>query len=311
MKVPSIHVSHRGRTPPSFSWHEHGNTLRTAWQILKKVPDVYFFPREGPLDAAFLNLRHHLRLKTAVVAYIVSGGLYSQAYSAARVRNIREADAVIANNDYLAHLLKEKLDVDAGTIYDGIDRRYFFPPEGGRASRDDVTVLYAGSLRPYKRVPLVVQQAARSPQVRFRIAGVGEEDQICKNLARELQCGNVEFLGHLSQPQLSDEMRKADIFFFPSVVEGHPQVLLQAAACGLPAIAMQVYRPDCVVSGKTGFLVDTDEELSEKLDLLIREPVLRRTMEGAAIFNARKFDWDVIAGEWQQTFELAAKRRRH
>jgi glycosyltransferase involved in cell wall biosynthesis len=291
-------------------WQAHGNTLRTAWQILKKVPDVYFFPREGPLDAAFLSLRRYLRLKTALAAYVVSGGLYSQPYSDARMRNIREADVVVANNDYLARLLKQKLDVDAGTIYDGIDRRHFFPPPTGRASRDQVTVLYAGSLRPYKRVPLVVHEAARQPQVRFRIAGVGEEEQVCKNLATELKCANVEFLGHLSQAHLADEMRNADIFFFPSIVEGHPQVLLQAAACGLPAIAMQVYRPDCVVSGKTGFLVDTDAELSEKLDLLIREPILRRTMEDAAIANSRKFDWDVIAGEWQQTFERAAAKRR-
>jgi glycosyltransferase involved in cell wall biosynthesis len=273
---------------------------------------VYFFPREGPLDAAFLGLRHHLRLKTAVVTYIVSGGLYFQPYSSARVRNIREADAVIANNEYLAQLLREKLGVDAGTIYDGIDRRYFFPPKRGRSSRDCVTVLYAGSLRPYKRVPLVVQQAACWPKVKFRIAGAGEEEQVCKNLAAELKCGNVEFLGHLSQPQLAEEMRKADIFFFPSILEGHPQVLLQAAASGLPAIAMEVYRPDCIVNGTTGFLVGTDCELAEKLDLLICHPELRRTMERAAVDNAQNFDWDVIAGKWQTAFEQAvSKRRKH
>jgi glycosyltransferase involved in cell wall biosynthesis len=293
-------------------WHEHGNTLRTAWQIVKKVPDVYFFPREGPLDAAFLGLRRYLRLKTAVVTYIVSGGLYSQSYPPARIRNIREADAVIANNDYLAQLLGQKLGVDAGTIYDGIDRRYFFPPEPGRASRDSVTVLFAGSLRPYKRVPLVVQQAASWPHVGFRIAGVGEEEQVCKNLAAELKCGNLEFLGHLSQAQLGDEMRRADVFLFPSIVEGHPQVLLQAAASGLPAIAMEVYRPDCIVNGTTGFLVGTDGELSEKLDLLIRQPELRRAMGEAAIASAQKFDCNVVAGKWQEAFEQAvAKRRKH
>ena len=180
-------------------WREHGNTRRTLWQILQKLPDVYFFPREGPLDVAFLRLRRYLRLKTAVVTYIVSGGLHLESYSAARIRNIREADTVIANNNYLAQLLKEKLDVNAETIYDGIDRRYFFPPDSERASRAFVTVLYAGSLRPYKRAPMVVQQAARFPQVQFRIAGVGEEEQICRNLAAELKCRNVEFVGHLSQ----------------------------------------------------------------------------------------------------------------
>ena len=293
-------------------WYKHGNTLRTAWKILRRVPDVYFFPREGPLDAAFLDMRRYFRLKTAMVAAVVSGGLYSKPYTPARIRNIREADAVFANNHYLARLVREKLGIDAGTIHNGIDRRHFFPPESGRAPLGPVTVLYAGSMRPYKRVPLVVRQATRWPGARFRIAGVGEEQHICKNLAVELKCTNIEFLGHLSLAQLGDEMRRADIFFFPSIIEGHPQVLGQAAASGLPAVAMEVYRPDYVVNGATGFLVDNDDELSEKLDLLIREPQLRRSMGEAAAAHARKFDWDAIAQKWQESFEEAvAKRRGH
>ena len=63
-------------------------------------------------------------------------------------------------------------------------------------------------------------------------------------------------------------MRTADIFFFPSVLEGHPQVLLQAAGSGLPIVAMNTYRPDCVVNGTTGFLAKTEDELSDGLDQL-------------------------------------------
>ncbi len=46
-----------------------------------------------------------------------------------------------------------------------------------------------------------------------------------RDLAVKLGCQNVEFLGHLTQTQLGEQMRCADIFFFPSIVEGHPQVL--------------------------------------------------------------------------------------
>ncbi len=291
---------------------KHGTTLRTMVRILGNIPDVYFDPREGPLDAAFLALRRHLRLSTAVVARVVSGGLYAQPYAAARARNIREADAVFANNDYLTELVREKFNVDARTIHNGIDRRYFFPPETGRAPRDSVTVLYAGSLRPYKRVPLVVKQAARWPGMRFRIAGIGEELQVCRNLAAELGCGNVEFLGHLPLSLLGEAMRQADIFLFPSIIEGHPQVLGQAAACGLPAVAMKIYRPDYVVDRVTGFLVESDDELGEKLDLLIQNRELRREMSTAAIDHAKKFDWDVIARQWQDAFEqVVARRRKH
>lgn len=294
-----------------LQWHPRGNTVRIIWEIVRNVPDVYFFPREGPLDAAFLTLRRTFRLKSAVVAYVVTGGLHSNSYSQPRLRNIREADVVLTNNTYLLELAKEKLGCGEGIVYDGIDRRYFFPPAAARPATDRVTVLYAGSMRPYKRVPLVVEEAGRHPQVRFRIAGVGEEEQICRALGEKLKCRNVEFLGHLPPAQLGAEMRGADVFFFPSILEGHPQVLVQAAGSGLPAVAMNLYRPDYVVNGVTGFLAGSDSELSEKLDLLIHQPDLRRSMGEAARVHAQKFDWDGIARQWQDVFEQAAERRKH
>jgi len=294
-----------------LQWRARGNTGRTLWEILTRTPDVYFFPREGPIDTMFLSLRRTLRLNTSVVSYVVSGGLASGSYAPARVRHIREADTVIANNSYLSDLVKQKFGREAATIYDGTDSRYFFPPAARSETSDHVIVLYAGSMRPYKRVPLVVQSAARHPQVRFRIAGVGEEEKVCQKLSAQLKCGNVEFLGHLTPAQLGEEMRRADVFFFPSILEGHPQVLAQAAASGLPSVAMNIYRPDYVTSGTTGFLAQSDDELREKLDLLIQRPDLRRSMGEAAQLHSQKFNWDDIARQWQQVFEQAvAKRRR-
>jgi glycosyltransferase involved in cell wall biosynthesis len=94
----------------------------------------------------------------------------------------------------------------------------------------------------------------------------------------------------------------------PSVVEGHPQVLGQAAACGLPALAMNIYQPEFLVNGKTGFAVESDTELTEKLDLLIVQSELRRSMGEAAILHSRNFDWDRITLQWQEAFEQAVQR---
>jgi glycosyltransferase involved in cell wall biosynthesis len=182
---PSTRLSH---------WRKNGNTLQVSLHLLKKVPDTYFFPREGPLDAAVLTFRRRFRLKTAVVSYAI------------------------------------------------------------------------------------------------------------KSLATKLGCTSVDFLGHLSQPQLGQEMRRADIFFFLSIPEGHPQVLLQAAGSGLPIVAMRIYRPDWVVDRTTGFLVDTDDELSTKLQELLTNPDTRRMMRDAAVVHAQKFDREQIAEKWQKEF---------
>jgi glycosyltransferase involved in cell wall biosynthesis len=74
---------------------------------------------------------------------------------------------------------------------------------------------------------------------------------------------------------------------------------------------MREYRPDYVVDGETGFLAESDEDLEQKLDLLLTHPELRRTMAEAAIIHARKFDWDEIACQWEAVFEaVVAEGRR-
>ena len=105
-------------------------------------------------------------------------------------------------------------------------------------------------------------------------------------------------------------MRKADVFFFPSILEGHPQVLGQAAACGLPAVAMNLYRPDYVLHGETGFLAESDLELSEKLDVLLRDSALRQSMASAAACHSRKFDWDQITEQWIGIFQDVVRERQ-
>jgi glycosyltransferase involved in cell wall biosynthesis len=290
-------------------WRRRGNTLRTVLRWVREVPDVYFFPREGPLDAAFLEVRRRARMRTALITYVVSGGLYNpEPLRPALLRNVLAADSVFANCEYLSQLVQERTGVRAGVRYDGIDRRFYYPAK--KPPSDQLTVLFTGSLRSYKRAEIVVRQAARWPKVQFRIVGRGEEEQNCRNLAAELGCSNISFVGHLTSAQVGEEMRNADIFFFPSIIEGHPQVLAQAAGCGLPVVAMNIYRPEYVVDKKTGYLASSDEDLGEKLAVLIQRPELRQEMSEAAFLHSQKFDWARITEQWEKAFAEAVAKRR-
>ncbi len=285
----------------------HGNTRRFLTRLLLVRPDIYFYPRFGPLDNIFFSLRRKLRLKTAVVTHVVM--IMNEATAVSAGRSIREADAVFANSGYVAETVRDMFGIEAGTIHNGIDRRFFFPREQESSQSGPPVVLYAGSFQPRKRVELIVQQAARHPDARFRLAGRGETEAACRALAQQLGCHNVEFVGHLTPMELGDEMRKAYVFLFPSILEGHPQVLGQASACGLPSIAMNLYRPDYVRNGESGFLVESDAELAEKLELLLRDPNLRRSMSRAAALHALNFAWDRIALQWQEVFEAVTAKR--
>ena len=105
-------------------WRKRGNVLRTLLHMMTGVPDIYFFPRAGPLDERFFDLRRMLRWHTAVVTYVVSGAMSHDPVPAEYLRNLREANVVYANNRYLTQIVTDKLGFPAETIHDGIDRRY-------------------------------------------------------------------------------------------------------------------------------------------------------------------------------------------
>jgi glycosyltransferase involved in cell wall biosynthesis len=307
--APDARIAARPNTQ-ILPWRRRVNTARTLWHLLTHAPDVYFFPREGPLDAAFMTARRRLSLKTALVAYVVSGGLEKDNRPLLR-RAIRECDVAAGNSRYMKSMTEKLGGKNVQIVYDGIDRRYYYANSTAGRSPTNGRVLFAGSFRRYKRADLMIREAAKFPKWEFRFAGTGEEENACRRLAQESNCQNVQFLGHLNATQLGEEMRQAQVFFMPSEIEGHPQVLGQAAACGLPCIARRSYDPDYVVDGVTGLLAASDEELSTALARLIADADLRRQMSAAAIEHAAKFEWDGVTAQWSEILEKAVAELRN
>lgn len=287
----------------------HGNALRWLARILLSDVNVYFFPRLGPLDNWFMFLRRSLNLPVALVTYIVMA-LDGFTVGATLERSICEADLVYGNSRFVSKTVQDRYGISTGTIYDGV-RRDLFYPQARKSAESKPVVLYAGSFQARKRVNIVIAEAAKWPGVEFRLAGKGEQERECRALVSELGCRNVSFLGHLSQEGLAKEMKNADVFLFPSVLEGHPQVLCQAAASALPAVAMDTYQPDFVVNGETGYLVKSDIELSQCLGRLLSDRDLRLKMSAAAANHSGQFDWDRVARDWERALvDSVAKRRQ-
>ena len=318
----AVTMTRRGGIDPKLSFRPNtkfiragnrGTALRNLAACIAGRPDIFFYPLPSPVTEVFLWMRKYLRLHTKLVVHAVSGyGLMKDFrmdwFGGNAVRKaIAQADAVVGNSYWVAEQVQQEFGVKAEVIHNGIDREFFYPPPDNLRTNNKVRVLYVGSFRPYKRVQDVIAIAAQYPHVEFTLIGDGEERCACEAAAASLQ--NVTFLGNMKPSDVGDAMRSADIFLFPSTMEGHPQVLGQAAACGLPSIARDVYRPDYVIHGSTGFLATNDKEFSEYFDLLVRDEALRKRMGGVAAYHAWDFDWDKSAKQWADLFErLMAKR---
>lgn len=184
----------------------------------------------------------------------------------------------------------------------GVDTNRFLPP----TSRESPvpTVLFAGTVIERKGTHLVVHVARAVPDARFLIVGAarGGFDDVIRKCMHDLSVTNIEILGPLSQAQMIEVMRASDIFLLPSHLEGIPKVTLEAAATGLPCVVFKSYETPSVVDGVTGFQVEDLEAMISCVRLLVRDVDLRRRMGNAAVQHARKFDWDIIAPTWQETY---------
>jgi len=126
------------------------------------------------------------------------------------------------------------------------------------ASRDGNFLLAVGRLSIEKGFDTLIRAAARVPDVRIKIAGIGPEESRLKQLVKTLNAKNIEFVGFLRHDDLGEMRRRAMGLVVPSVwYENAPLAVLEALADGLPVIASRIGGlPELVEDGNNGFLFD-------------------------------------------------------
>lgn len=162
------------------------------------------------------------------------------------------------------------------------------------------TLLYVGRLSREKGLlPLAAafrQASAERPGLQLAIVGEGPGRA---ELAEALAGTRHRFLGAHRGPALAGAFASADIFCLPSETETFGQVVVEAAASGLPAIVVdRGGAPENVVDGETGVVVRAGEvsALAAAIGRLADDAGERRRMGAAARARA------VGRPGWDETF---------
>ena len=106
-------------------------------------------------------------------------------------------------------------------------------------AKDRPVILGAGNLIPLKNFALLIRAFARVRQarlVRLVILGEGQERPKLERLAGELGvAADFDLPGFVPNPYAF--MARADVFVLPSRVEGLPNTIIEALACGCPVVS--------------------------------------------------------------------------
>lgn len=196
----------------------------------------------------------------------------------------------------------------------GVDGQKFRPDASARQSirkqlaiGDDRTViLFLGRLNRDKGIfdlaSAFALLAAHRPDVVLVLVGAEEDApfervrEICRASVDQLR--KVDFT---HEPE--SYMAMADIFCLPSYREGFGQVIIEAAAAGIPTVASRIYGiTDAVEDGETGLLIPAGDvpALTAALSLLVNDEACRRQMGNAAriralaLFSSRQITADLM-----------------
>jgi len=186
----------------------------------------------------------------------------------------------------------------------GIDLSRFHPTDTGELStrlglEDHPILLYVGFCTPRKGLDYLARAMPLLPaDVRLLLVGRWEKDYRAKFYrALGLAADRVVELGYVSDEELPRYYSLADLFVFPTLLEGFGLPLAEALACGTPAVTTNAGSSPEVV-GPGGRIVPprdpvalagtinellADAELRRRLGRVGREWVLSRFDQGRMI----------------------------
>lgn len=197
----------------------------------------------------------------------------------------------------------------AGSL-SGVDTARFRADPAARArvrtelgiDRQSPLLLYVGRMKREKGIAELLQafQRLRGAFPATHLLFVGPDEDLLFAKPGALDDPHIHVVGYTNH--VEHYMAAADLLCLPSHREGFGSVIIEAAACGVPAVASRIYGlTDSIIEGETGLLhpVGDSAALHDAIARLLADPELLSRMADAARARAqRDFGVESITGAW-------------
>ncbi|MEM0465992.1 MAG: glycosyltransferase family 4 protein [Candidatus Thermoplasmatota archaeon] len=166
-------------------------------------------------------------------------------------------------------------------------------------------VVFWGRLGYQKNIQLLIKafQRCTTSDTKLVIIGKGPDLAKLKQLAAKNK--NIIFLGYLSEPDLLEYARGADVAVFPSRGESWGLVIAEAMAIGLPVISSNVGKAAELLGSDRGLLlnVETEENLAAMIDYVLQHKEYAQEMgKRARSYIVEHYSWKQVAEQTKKIY---------
>jgi len=313
-----------GRLIPPFS-------ISYVWAVFKQIktfrPDVINFHYVIPGGLALIMVR--ILTKIPVVLSLIGrtdvlrdDNPYFKKHHIYFLAILKSASYVISISRYILDQFSERIPVKI--IPYGVDTKRFSPKVNGEEvrerlgiDRNKVILFTLQRLIKVKKVDILIKSLKYILEVNrdivLVIGGKGPEEHSLKALVEELKLyDNVIFTGYIPEKDLPKYFAMSDIFVFSSSNETFGIVISQAMASGKPIVSVNSTAiPEVVDNGINGILVGSlnpKDFAAVVIKLLSNRDILERYSKNSRKKAVEKYDWNIIAQEYEQVFKNLVKR---
>jgi len=201
--------------------------------------------------------------------------------------SLSNATGIIVLSRSLYELVRQYATGDILVASQGVDTSIFRPLK----MKKEYDLLFVGRLSKEKNLPMLFEVFKKlkkeMPNIKLCIIGDGPEKERLKNYASD----GVLFLGYVRQSELPRYYNKSKVIVLTSLSEGLPTVLMEAMACGVPAVATNVGGvAEIVKDWETGLLAESNDynSFKEKIKFLLENESARVKMGSKALQFVRR-----------------------
>jgi glycosyltransferase involved in cell wall biosynthesis len=225
-------------------------------------------------------------------------------------RIFNRADFVVSLGGILTDILKKNItnyNTEIAVLPNGVnlpENKNIYSPKNS-----DLNLFFISRFAANKGIDILLEVAESLnsdgyTDIKYKLAGKGP---LFETLKSKYKADNIDFLGFVSDEELSELYDESDAFVLPTLFEGMPTVVLEAMSHSLPIIVTNVGATAELVDLNNGFLIqkNSKSELKKAILNFIELTTEKKIKLSENSYNKIKdqFTWSTIAKKHIELFK--------